>query len=839
VAISAERPTTLVNDRFDRTVGIGWGTAPSGGSYSATAPLTGLSVQGTGSVVLSGERTGRSVWLPSVSTLDATVRADVAFLAAPAGYGQIAAVTLRKVARQQEYRARLRYAGDRSLRLSFSKIVAGRPEQAIGTEVVVATSVAPGVPLALAAGVAGDSSPTLVASAWAAGLAVPAGWQLKYTDQIDPVRSAGGLGTWFYAGGGQTAGARFTVLALSATDQLGTAPAGPLPTAVPTTPGAAPSSAPSSAPSAGPIATGTPSPSATVTTVPVDPALGMSGTRPAAAAGAPPLGSTRYPVPAGAVMVTPTGSDSAAGTAAAPVRTIGQAVRVAASGATIVVRAGVYHEFVQVPSTKRVTIQNWPGEAVWLDGSTVVSGWVQDGSAWRHDGWTAQFDSAVPPASSADFDMIDPRYPMASHPEELWIGGQELRQVGARSTVAAGTFYVDPATDRLYVGSSPAGQEVRATDLAEAIYLNRSAGSVVRGIGIRRYATPVLRYGTVKAFGDNQVLADLHVDSIATVGIGVNGSNVRIQNTTVQDSGQLGIQAHHSDGLSITGTVVRNNNNEHFAEIPAAGGIKITVSRGITVSRNLVTGNGSTGIWMDMSVWDARILSNDVLGNSRHGIYFELSATALIADNAVVDNGGSGIRVADSAHARIWNNTVLRNGMAVDVQDGSRTSLNTTFGRDTRRPQPDPEMTFIVQDVQVRNNVLDVGTRIGVPALLRVDDGATPRTAEQMGVTADSDVYLRPSALQLGTLALWSNRPAGVRSFGTVAAFQSTTRQEMHGLGLDGATGTVLVGDAAAGDLGLRPGSPAAGIGAALPADVLGALGRSAGGAVDPGAFFG
>jgi len=86
------------------------------------------------------------------------------------------------------------------------------------------------------------------------------------------------------------------------------------------------------------------------------------------------VGTAQYPVPAGAVVVSPSGNDSAAGTAAAPYRTLTKAASAAAAGATIVLRAGTYHESVAV--YKRVTIQSWPGETVWLDGSVPVNDWA-------------------------------------------------------------------------------------------------------------------------------------------------------------------------------------------------------------------------------------------------------------------------------------------------------------------------------------------------------------------------------------------------------------------------------------------------------------------------------
>lgn len=51
-------------------------------------------------------------------------------------------------------------------------------------------------------------------------------------------------------------------------------------------------------------------------------------------------------------------------------------------------RAGVYREELGT-ITKPVTIQPYPNEEVWLDGSDPLTGLVQDGKAWRKDGWTA------------------------------------------------------------------------------------------------------------------------------------------------------------------------------------------------------------------------------------------------------------------------------------------------------------------------------------------------------------------------------------------------------------------------------------------------------------------
>ena len=104
-------------------------------------------------------------------------------------------------------------------------------------------------------------------------------------------------------------------------------------------------------------------------------------------------GSTSYPVPPDAVAVAPSGDDAAPGTLAAPVRTVARAIALARPGQTVVLRAGEYHESVEVPAGKRLTVQAYPGEAVWFDGSSAVQGWTRSGSGWMHPGWTVRFDS--------------------------------------------------------------------------------------------------------------------------------------------------------------------------------------------------------------------------------------------------------------------------------------------------------------------------------------------------------------------------------------------------------------------------------------------------------------
>ena len=178
------------------------------------------------------------------------------------------------------------------------------------------------------------------------------------------------------------------------------------------------------------------------------------------------------------LFVAPSGSNRAPGTSQRPMRTIAAAVARAGSGSTILVRRGTYHESVTIPTGKRLTILN--RGAVWLDGSSRVTDWYRDGDDWVRRNWLAQFNSSptftwgAPDDPRTFWSFINPRYPMAAHPDQLWVNGRRQRQVSNRSAVRPGTFYVDDAGNRLYLGANPRGNTVRASTIAKALTVRLS-----------------------------------------------------------------------------------------------------------------------------------------------------------------------------------------------------------------------------------------------------------------------------------------------------------------------------------------------------------------------------
>ncbi len=524
------------------------------------------------------------------------------------------------------------------------------------------------------------------------------------------------------------------------------------------------------------------------------------------------MGSARYSAPADAVYVAPSGSDVAAGSLNAPLRTLQAAVDKAPVGATVVLRAGSYVQ--QATVTKRLTIQNYPGEAVWLDGSTVVSGFVANGATWRRDGWTTQFDASptytwgAPDSTEPYWGFVNPAYPMAAHPDQVWINGVAQQQVGDAGAVGPGRFYVDYAAQRLVIGSDPNAGEVRASVLAKPLTL-RAEGIVVRGLGVRRYAPSVPHLGAITLERPGISLENVHVDQNATTGISVVAAQGRLTRVTSERNGLLGVHANHADGLSVTDLLARQNNLERFNSSPVSGGIKITRTRGVSITRSSTLDNLGPGFWLDESVYDGVIARSVAQGNSGHGVSLEISGKMVLAGNLIKNNSGFGVKINNTSEVQLWNNTFVDNNRPINiVQDARRQANPNDAGHDPRRPIPDPTMPWINGPVTVSNNIVSGTTG---NCLLCVEDYAHQLTAEQMRVTSNGNVYRRAAASRPTWLAVWSRGAGNPAVYTSLAAFQAATGQEARSLGFDGPAVVNADGTATALDQsGRRRGGPAA-----------------------------
>lgn len=378
-----------------------------------------------------------------------------------------------------------------------------------------------------------------------------------------------------------------------------------------------------------------------------------------ALAGALPLGSADYSIPPGAIFIAPTGTDTAAGTQAAPKKTLLAAIAAAANGATIVCRGGEYRENAGSTLGKQLTIQSYPGEAVWFDGSDVQTDWTASGGRW----WapiTVKFSHQAghsqgsPDAASR---WTDSQNPVAHFTDMVFLDGVRLWQVEANPS--AGQFSVDYTTNRVWIADNPAGRELRVAKRTKMLHI--TAKATVRGIGWRRYATEMFELGTVyvATAGAGTTIENCHMVDVATQPLAVIGPDTSVRDNTIIRPGQTGVHVNRADGSYIVRNVIREHNYEKFKTEPHAGGIKVTFSGDIVIESNWVDGADNRGmsIWFDASCWGGRITNNYTHGGFG-GVFTEATGAMIVAGNRMegVPNTYFGYRCTISQQIKVWNN---------------------------------------------------------------------------------------------------------------------------------------------------------------------------------------
>lgn len=498
----------------------------------------------------------------------------------------------------------------------------------------------------------------------------------------------------------------------------------------------------------------------------------------------PPRGPTRT------LHVSPGGRMTAAGTRAEPLGTIGSAIRRARPGEGIVVHGGAYPEELRLPRGKPLRIRAAAGERVWLDGSRVLHRWGRTPHGYVRR-WWREFDSSptyiegAPDHTEDGWAFIDPTRPMAAHPDQVWIDGVPQQQVGSLGQLRKGTFFVDDALNELHIGSSPRGREVRAAVLSRAISV-QAAGTRITGINVRRYAPAVPQMGAVTVEAGRVTLRDMVIRESSTTGLHVMAAHVRLRGVTTARNGMLGMSGTYADGLRITRLTSRRNNTEGFNTSPVAGGVKIGRSRRVIVRRSRFVSNAGTGLWLDESSSDIRILDSTMRDNARHGLSLEISARALVADTLVQGNRGFGIKVNNTQDVALWNNTLVGNGRALNlVQDDRAPHSPDAVGRDPRQPFPDPTMTWRLGPVSVHNNILGRSRR-SAECLLCVEDYSGRFSAESMGVVPSGNVYQRSDATRPSWIVVWSRGAGDPAVFHNLVAFRLATGHESRHLELIG-----------------------------------------------------
>ena len=533
------------------------------------------------------------------------------------------------------------------------------------------------------------------------------------------------------------------------------------------------------------------------------------------------IANTNYVIPSGALFVDPAGSDTAAGTQAAPFATIGKALSVAPASGTVVLRSGTYREG-GLFARKAVNLQAFPHEQAWLNGSVVVGGFVQQGATWTK-AWTSNLCQTCFPLTA-----IDPLVPAAGLPDQVFFDGIPQQQVVAANAVVPGTFFYDASNHRLVLGSNPGAATVEVTVFDLGLKVGGSSPSSVRGIGFTHYGAqwnytaPAAVIGIGNTTFENNTFA-----WSASRGLAVFGGGEIVTDNLFLYNGDNGFKAHTADGLIFQRNRVAFSNQERFSILPSPtqteAGAKITHSWNTVFSNNTFEDNFSNGLWFDQSSTNTVIANSRFLRNAGAGIAYEVSGLVTIANNVVADNGRDGIKLSGVSGAEVWNNTVVGNGKAaIGIYEDPR--------HDSIAADNAAGITHDTANVRMFNNIFVSAANSTKPTTMSFDI-SVPRvlSASDMIAADDYNVWGRPTAVAPQTMFYWAASPTSMGRYTNLAAAQVATSRELHSTSADNvATSTMFVNPAGY-NYTVVLGSAAFRTGAPIPAAVLAVMGSPAG----------
>jgi hypothetical protein len=574
---------------------------------------------------------------------------------------------------------------------------------------------------------------------------------------------------------------------------------------------------------------------------------------------------TNYPIPASAIFMAANGSDTNPGTQAAPVQTLNKAISLVPTGGTIVARGGTYRDWYNSGgttykiATAGFTLQAYPHEQVWFDGSDVVSsGWTSDGAGHWYLSWntpsfcnghyydfpynnqakaprnltgtsgTTYSDNQGPCSHWDQYGSSEANYPAAGDPQMVFVDGNDMPEVDTLSGATGGKFYYDWANKRIYISTNPSGHTIELAARPTALVLGGTAGGyVVRGVGFRHYATNEynnITSGAVYIGGNG---GDTIENDVFSYNAGDGMVYSASQNSAVRSSvfaynGHDGINAngHNSKGITdnfiLTGSVFNHNDNEMYglncSLSCAASGIKMGNMAGYNISNNIFENGqaGAQGAWCDTNCINGVFVHNLTKNNGGAGYFYEEDTAGIVAGNLSVGDR-TGVNLG-AANTKLYNNTYVNCSLiCIRLFDDNR-SLTTT-------------------GMSIGNNVVS-GTSVNTNWFS--GGPASNNQSDPSGWFSyyDYNSYWRPTSFVLYRLI--GSADQNWKSSSTfTAAFPSW---EVHATDYVGATDPFFT-NANGGDYGIRSGSAAYHSGGPIPADVANALGVSTAAGQTRGAF--
>lgn len=326
-----------------------------------------------------------------------------------------------------------------------------------------------------------------------------------------------------------------------------------------------------------------------------------------------------------------------------------------------------------------------PTSGTMLSGARVLTGWTASGANWYVTG-------ALPAAYTDGGKCEVLSTNLCQKREDVFRNSTQLLRVATLAEVGPGKFFADYAANRVYVRDNPAGVTMQLGRTPQAIAVAGASNVVVRGLGVRYFASP-------SQVGAIELGAGWRVFSVETsynhaLGFRFLGNNASFTAGRTSYNGQLGGGVNGGRNFTIANVEVDHNNAQalYWVSDWESGGIKVTNGATGVVDQALVHDNFGIGLWADGQAGDPAVANSlqftnsQILRNSADGVRFEISYNGKISGNTVNDNGcdlkgrrgsqnpaglpdGAGIDVNSSISVTVSDNTVSRNHNAIGGQE--------------------------------------------------------------------------------------------------------------------------------------------------------------------------
>jgi Right handed beta helix region len=345
-------------------------------------------------------------------------------------------------------------------------------------------------------------------------------------------------------------------------------------------------------------------------------------------------------------------------------------------GETFCFSAGVYRLARPLTPKDGQRLVGEPGAI--LSGAQVVTEWTQTGGAWRATGYL----------SSHPFvhgECID-GYRGCGYAEAVFYENRQLWRVDTREELTPGRFFEDYDANAIWIADDP-GERTVELARTEAAIIGEAESVLIDGLVVEKFANPAQR-GAIQAQGPGWRIQNNEIRLNHGHGVYSGSTGGQVVGNHLHHNGQLGLGGDR-DGQLVAHNEIDNNNTAGFDMLWEAGGMKWFSSTGLRVSDNDVHHNNGPGLWTDINNIHTTYERNSVHNNTSHGIFHEISYSAIIRNNRIVDNGGAerlsgwgdaGIRVAASRDVEILGNVLIGNTNAIMLIQQRRSDSPSSYG---------------------------------------------------------------------------------------------------------------------------------------------------------------